>query len=65
MLSWFLSMLFFLLFQVNGTLKITVREVKDEEKERKAIVQGYLELTLSSISIAAVIFSLIILSCLR
>ncbi|KAL9982453.1 hypothetical protein ACROYT_G004496 [Oculina patagonica] len=52
-------------YDANGTLKITAREVTDEEKERKAFVQGYLELTLSSISIVAVILSLIILSCLR
>lgn len=44
---------------------ITAREVKDEEKEQKAIIQGYLELALSSISVVAVILSLIILSCLR
>ena len=57
--------LFFLLFQVNGSLKVGATEVKDDEKEQKSLTQSYLELALSSISIGAVIISLIILSCLR
>lgn len=44
---------------------MTTREVKDEEKEQKAIFQGYLELALSSLSIVAVILCLVILTCLR
>ena len=53
------------LFQVNGTLKITAREVRDEEKERKAMAKTHLDLVLSSISTVAVIICLILLSCLR
>lgn len=52
-------------YDANGTLKMTAREVNDEGKVQKAIIQGYLELALSSLSIVAVIFSLMILSCLR
>ena len=37
----------------------------DEEKYRKALIRGYLDLVLSSISIMAVIISLIFLSFLR
>lgn len=50
---------------MNGTLKVGAREVKDDKEEQKTLTQGYLELALSSISIGAVIISLIILSCLR
>ena len=53
------------LFQVNGTLKITAREVRDEEKERKVMVKTHLDLVLSSISTMVVIICLILLSCLR
>ena len=53
------------LFQVNGTLKITAKEVRDEEKERKAMVKTHLDLVLSSISTVVVIICLILLSCLR
>ena len=37
----------------------------DEQKHRKALIRGYLDLALSSISIMAVIISLIVLSFLR
>ena len=37
----------------------------DEKKHRKALIRGYLDLVLSSISIMAVIISLIALSFLR
>ena len=37
----------------------------DEQKYRKALIRGYLDLALSSISIMAVIISLIVLSFLR
>ena len=53
------------LFQVNGTLKITAREVRDGEKERKAVAKTHLDLVLSSISTVVVIICLILLSCLR
>ena len=53
------------LFQVNGTLKITAREVRNEEKERKVMVKTHLDLVLSSISTVVVIICLILLSCLR
>ena len=53
------------LFQVNGTLKITAKEVRDGEKERKAVVKTHLDLVLSSISTVVVIICLILLSCLR
>ena len=53
------------LFQVNGTLKITAREVRNEEKERKLMVKTHLDLVLSSISTVVVIICLILLSCLR
>ena len=53
------------IFQVNGTLKITAREVRDEEKERKVMVKTHLDLVLSSISTVVVIICLILLSCLR
>ena len=53
------------LFQVNGTLKITAREVRDEEKERKVMAKTHLDLVLSSISTVVVIICLILLSCLR
>ncbi|XP_066029938.1 uncharacterized protein [Pocillopora verrucosa] len=52
-------------YDVNGTLKITAREVRDEEKERKAMAKTHLDLVLSSISTVAVIICLILLSCLR
>lgn len=44
---------------------MAAREVNDEGKVQKAIIQGYLELALSSLSIVAVVLCLIILSCLR
>ena len=53
------------LFQVNGTLKITAREVRDEEKERKAMAKIHLDLILSGISTVVVVICLILLSCLR
>ena len=53
------------LFQVNGTLKITAREVRNEEKGRKVMVKTHLDLVLSSISTVVVIICLILLSCLR
>ena len=53
------------LFQVNGTLKITAREVRNEEKERRVMVKTHLDLVLSSISTVVVIICLILLSCLR
>ena len=53
------------IFQVNGTLKITAREVRNEEKERKVMVKTHLDLVLSSISTVVVIICLILLSCLR
>ncbi|XP_068746819.1 uncharacterized protein [Montipora capricornis] len=52
-------------FDANGSLRIRTKEVRDKKEERKAMIQNYLELVLSSISIAAVLLSLIILSCLR
>ncbi|XP_066029944.1 uncharacterized protein [Pocillopora verrucosa] len=52
-------------YDVNGTLKITAKEVRDEEKERKAMVKTHLDLVLSSISSVVVIICLILLSCLR
>ena len=51
--------------QVNGTLKITAREVRDEEKERKAMAKIHLDLILSGISTVVVVICLILLSCLR
>ena len=51
--------------QVNGTLKITAREVRDEEKERKAMTKIHLDLILSGISTVVVVICLILLSCLR
>ena len=53
------------IFQVNGTLKITAREVRNEEKGRKVMVKTHLDLVLSSISTVVVIICLILLSCLR
>ena len=53
------------IFQVNGTSKITAREVRNEEKERKVMVKTHLDLVLSSISTVVVIICLILLSCLR
>ena len=53
------------IFQVNGTLKITAREVRDEEKERKAMAKIHLDLILSGISTVVVVICLILLSCLR
>ena len=53
------------IFQVNGTLKITAREVRNEEKERRVMVKTHLDLVLSSISTVVVIICLILLSCLR
>ena len=53
------------LFQVNGTLKIIAREVRDQEKERKTMAKTHLDLVLSSISIVVVVICLILLSCLR
>ena len=53
------------IFQVNGTLKITAREVRNEEKERKVMVKTHLDLVLSSISTVVVIICLMLLSCLR
>lgn len=53
------------IFQVNGTLKITAREVRNEEKERKVMVKTHLDLVLSSISTVVVIICLILLSWLE
>ena len=50
---------------MNGTLKITAREVRDEEKERKAMAKIHLDLILSGISTVVVVICLILLSCLR
>ncbi|XP_027041927.1 adhesion G-protein coupled receptor D1-like [Pocillopora damicornis] len=52
-------------YDVNGTLKITAREVRDEEKERKAMAKIHLDLILSGISTVVVVICLILLSCLR
>ncbi|XP_027041930.1 adhesion G-protein coupled receptor D1-like isoform X3 [Pocillopora damicornis] len=52
-------------YDVNGTLKITAREVRNEEKERKVMVKTHLDLVLSSISTVVVIICLMLLSCLR
>ncbi|CAH3125439.1 unnamed protein product [Porites lobata] len=52
-------------YDENGTLQIKSKEIMDEQKYRKALIRGYLDLALSSISIMAVIISLIALSFLR